>query len=75
LCQRPSQDFQSNLKSYLNKKLETGLLYVKHFPADICKQRDEVFIPEDVVAKLEEIVAVAGKQRVEIEVVNYQGAA
>ncbi|MDP2211355.1 MAG: type II toxin-antitoxin system MqsA family antitoxin [Candidatus Aquicultor sp.] len=56
-------------------ELETGLLYVKHVPADICEQCDEVFIPDDVAARLEEIVAVARKQKVEIEVVDYQGAA
>ena len=56
-------------------ELETGLLYVKHVPAEICEQCDEVFIPDDVAAKLEEIVEVAKKQKVEIEVVDYQGAA
>jgi len=34
-----------------------------------------VFIPDDVAAKLEEIVEAAKKQKVEIEVVDYQGAA
>lgn len=56
-------------------ELETGLLYVKHVPADICEQCGEVFIPDDVAAKLEEIVKAARKQGVEIEVVDYQGAA
>lgn len=56
-------------------ELEAGLLYVKHIPADICEQCDEVFIADDVTAKLEEIVAVAKKQKVEIKVVDYQGAA
>ncbi len=56
-------------------ELETGLLYVKRVPADICEQCDEVFIPDDVAARLEEIVEAAKKQKVEIEVVDYQGAA
>ncbi|MDP2211720.1 MAG: type II toxin-antitoxin system MqsA family antitoxin [Candidatus Aquicultor sp.] len=56
-------------------ELETGLLYVKHVPADICEQCGEVFMPDDVAAKLEGIVEAAKKQKVEIEVVDYQGAA
>lgn len=56
-------------------ELATGLLYVKHVPAEICEQCDEVFIPDDVAAKLESIAEAAKKQNIEIEVVDYQGAA
>lgn len=56
-------------------ELETGLLYVRHVPADICDQCDDVFIPDDVVAKLAGIVKAAKKQRVEVQVVDYQGVA
>ncbi|MBI4733843.1 MAG: type II toxin-antitoxin system MqsA family antitoxin [Rubrobacteridae bacterium] len=56
-------------------ELETGLLYIKHIPADICEQCDDIFIPDNVAAKIEEIVDAAKKQKVEIEVVDFQGAA
>lgn len=56
-------------------ELETGLLYIKHIPADICVQCDDVFIPDEVAAKLEEIVETAKQRKVEIEVVDFQGAA
>lgn len=56
-------------------ELETGLLYVKNIPADVCSQCGEVFIPDEVAAELEKIVASARKQKAEIEVVDYQGAA
>jgi YgiT-type zinc finger domain-containing protein len=56
-------------------ELETGLLYIKHVPSDICEQCDDVFIPDEVAARLEEIVDTARQQKVEIEVVDFQGAA
>ena len=56
-------------------ELEAGLLYVKQVPADVCGQCEEAFIPDDVAEKLERIVDRARRQKVEIEVVSYQGAA
>jgi YgiT-type zinc finger domain-containing protein len=56
-------------------ELETGLLYFKHVPADICEQCDDVFIPDNIAAKIEEIVDAAKQQKVDIEVIDFQGAA
>lgn len=56
-------------------ELETGLLYIKQVPADVCNQCGESFISDDVAEKLEKIVEKAKQQKVEIEVIFYQDAA
>lgn len=56
-------------------EFETGLLYLKNVPAEICNQCGEVFVSDSVAGKLEDIVSKAKKQKVEIEVVSYQDAA
>lgn len=56
-------------------ELETGILYIKQIPAEICNQCDEVFIPDEVAEQLEHLVAQARRQKVEIEVISYEGAA
>jgi len=56
-------------------ELESGILYIKQVPANICSQCGETFIPDDVAEQIEKIVARAKAENVEIEVINYEGAA
>lgn len=56
-------------------ELESGILYIKQVPADICKQCGETFIPDEVADRIEKMVDRAKAEKVEIEVITYEGAA
>ena len=56
-------------------EFESGILYIKQVPANICGQCGEVFISDDVAEQIEKIVARAKAEKIEIEVINFEGAA
>lgn len=56
-------------------EIERGVLFIKGVPADVCAQCEEAFIPDEVAALLEKVVARARDMKVELEVISYEAVA
>ena len=62
-------------KTLFATELAGGVLVVRDVPALVCRQCGEEWIPDEVAARLETLVADARRRRVQLEVVTLSGVA